>query len=166
MKKPIHLIAAVQEHDRGIGYGNDLLFRIRNDLKRFKELTQGNPIVMGRRTFDSIGRALPQRTNIVITRDPAFSKENIVVTHSLAEAFEKAEQASGDRIFVIGGGEIYRQALDFADILDITLVEGQKQANVFFPDFSDFKILEDSGEQIDEENGLKYRFLSLTRGAY
>ncbi len=110
----INIIAALGK-DRAIGKHNQLLWHVRADLVRFKEITTGHPIVMGRKTFQSIGRVLPGRTNIVITRDPNWKFDG-VTTISLDEALEKA-CALDEEVFVIGGGEIYAQALSRADRL-------------------------------------------------
>lgn len=138
------MIAAIQKKDRGLGKGNELLWRIPEDLKRFKELTTGHPIIMGRKTYESIGRPLPHRTNIIITRNADYAAPGCVVVTSLNEALTKArevEKINGEdvHIFIIGGGEIYNQAIAHADVLHLTLVDGDKEADAFFPDYSDFK---------------------------
>lgn len=139
------MIAAIQKSDRGLGKGNDLLWRIPEDLKRFKELTTGHPIIMGRKTYESIGRPLPHRTNIIITRNVDYAAPGCVVVTSLDDALVKAREAEAKnnnaekKIFIIGGGEIYNQAIPHTDILHLTLVDGNKEADAFFPDYSDFK---------------------------
>jgi dihydrofolate reductase len=177
----ISLIAALQKKDRGIGFNNELLFRISDDLKRFKTLTSGHPIIMGRKTFESIGsKPLPNRTNIVITRQD-LTQEGIVFCHSMEEALEKARQAEGERrgeekkmdlqqedensekIYVIGGAEIYQQALPYADQLDLTIVEGDKEADTFFPEYSTFSKVVSEEIHHDEKSGLYYTTISLRR---
>lgn len=158
----ISLIAAIQKKDRGIGLGNELLFRISDDLKRFKALTSGHPIIMGRKTFDSIGsKPLPNRTNIVVTRQ-ALSQEGVVFVHSLEEALEKAK-AVDENIFVIGGAEIYKQTLPFADRLELTIVDSDVPADTFFPEYSEFSKVIYHEEKIDEKTGLHYCWVTLTK---
>src|SRR5437868_15482904 len=126
MKIPVSIIVAVDDK-RGIGKDNDLLFKIPEDFKRMKELTSGHPIIMGRKTFESIGRVLPNRTNIIVTRDPAFQFEGAVVCSSLEEGLEKAKKAPGsEEIFIFGGGQIFKEALEkgLIDRLYLTLVKG------------------------------------------
>lgn len=132
---PISLIAALSEN-RVIGIKNHLPWNLPEDLKRFRTLTSGHPIIMGRKTFESIGKPLPKRENIVITRDPAYAREGIRVASSLESAIEIARAGSPQEIFVIGGAEIYRLALPLADRLYLTLVSGQFEGDAFFPDWS------------------------------
>ncbi|QND53608.1 dihydrofolate reductase [Phyllobacterium sp. 628] len=120
-----------------IGRDNGLPWRLSSDMKRFKAITMGKPIVMGRKTWDSLGKPLPGRTNIVITRDPAFSVEGVIAARSVDEALMIAgSHASADKvdeICVIGGGEIYRQLLDRADRLHLTWVLADIEGDAFFP---------------------------------
>jgi dihydrofolate reductase len=156
----ISIIAALGK-DGVIGKNKELLWRIPDDLKRFKRLTTGHPIIMGRKTHESIGRPLLERINIVVTRDKNYSAEGCVVTHSLEEALRKAVDADKEEIFVIGGGEIYKQALPRADKLYLTLIEDDKEGDVFFPDYSMFK-----NKTLREERdfeGLKYTWVTLER---
>lgn len=158
----ISLIAAIQKKDRGIGLGNELLFRISDDLKRFKALTSGHPIIMGRKTFDSIGgKPLPNRINIVVTRQE-LSQDGIVFTHSLEEAIEKAK-AVDENIFVIGGAEIYKQALPFADKLELTIVDSDLPADTFFPEYRDFLNIVSSEKYHDNKSSLHYTIQTLTK---
>lgn len=169
MKEMINIIAAMDEK-RGIGKNNDLLFRLSADFERMRRLTRGHPLVMGRRTFESIGRVLPDRTSIVVTRDPTkvrsvnFFTPEVQIVSSLGEGIEKAKQSpGGDEIFVFGGGEIFREAIEngIVDRLYLTKVEGDYGADTFFPPYVDFKkvISEESGE----ENGVRYKFIDLER---
>lgn len=158
----ISMIAAIASENRALGKGMELIYKIPDDLKRFKEKTSGHVIIMGRKTFESIGKALPNRINIVVTRDPNFSAENIVVTHSLDEALHLAELKVGnEEILIIGGGLVYKEAIDKADKLYLTIVEGNPEADTFFPDYSEFKKV--VFEQSHESDGLKYKFLDLER---
>lgn len=156
----ISLIAAIASGNRALGKDNDLIYKIPEDLKRFKELTSGHAIIMGRKTFESIGRVLPNRTNIVITRDLNYKTEGVMVVHSLEEAFWKVEDS--DEVFVIGGGQIYQDVMSKADKLYLTIVEGNPEADTFFPDYSEFKkVVYESEKQ--ESDGFKYKFLELEK---
>lgn len=139
MHKPCISIIVAMDDTRGIGKHNALMWRIPGELPRFKKITTGHPIIMGRKTFESIGRVLPGRTNIVITRNGDFSFEGVVVVSSLPEAIEKACLLDQNEIFILGGGQIYAQALPFADKLYVTRVKGDFGADTFFPEYSDFR---------------------------
>ena len=137
MRNPrIDIVAAVAENNV-IGANGGLPFKLSTDLKRFKALTMGKPIIMGRKTYDSIGRALPGRINIVISRQPDFAIEGVIAARSLDEAIRIGVAATmandADSICVIGGGEIYSQAFARADRLLITHVEGQVEGDTYFP---------------------------------
>ncbi len=157
----ISMIAAIASGNRALGKDNELIYKIPEDLKRFKEITSGHTIIMGRKTFESIGRALPNRTNIVITHDPDYSAAGTIVTHSLSEALAIAKEKEQNEIFIIGGGQIYQEAIGKADKLYLTIVEGNPDADTFFPDYSDFKKV--IFEEEHESNGLKYKFLDLEK---
>nr|AIA16747.1 Dihydrofolate reductase [uncultured bacterium] len=168
-KPKISLIAALIEKTRAIGKGPDLLVRISDDLKRFKALTTGHPIIMGRKTFESIGRLLPGRPNFIISRNPNYSIAGAVVCQTLEEAISKASeeefkgQTRQKEIFLIGGGEIYKQGLPFTDKLYLTLVETDLEGDVFFPDYSEFKKVISKEDRIDEKTGLKYSWVNLEK---
>ncbi|MCC2630884.1 MAG: dihydrofolate reductase [Candidatus Paceibacter sp.] len=133
------MIAALGAQNRVIGKDNGLVWKISEDLKRFKQLTTGHVIIMGRKTYESIGRPLPNRTNFVITRSEDFVVDSDVrITHSVAEAIAEANLIEEEEIFIIGGGEIYAQALPFADRLYLTLVHSDEPGTVFFPEYSEF----------------------------
>ena len=116
-----------------IGSDGGIPWHVPADLKQFKSLTMGKPIVMGRKTFQSIGKPLPGRPNIVITRHPEFAAEGIRVVNSLDAAIEQA-RALGDEIMIIGGGEIYQAALPIADRIYMTRIELEPEGDVFFPE--------------------------------
>ena len=159
----VNIVVAVTKKDAAIGNGGKLLFRISDDLKRFKALTRGHPVIMGRKTFESIGRPLPERTNIVTTRNPDFRAEGIIVASSLEDAIQKAGVLDSE-IFVIGGGEIYKQALPITDKLYLTIVESDAAGDVFFPDWrEDFTKETFHEERCDEKTGLKYTWIDLER---
>ncbi len=133
----ISLVAAIA-NNRVIGRENQLLWRIKSDLQHFRKLTLGKPVIMGRKTFESIGRPLPGRDNIIVTRDATFEAEGTFVVSSLEAALERA-QIQGklretDRIIIAGGGDIYRQTIGMADQLFITEVEMATSGDAFFPE--------------------------------
>jgi len=157
----ISLLVAISKN-RAIGKENQLLFSIPADLKRFKQLTLNHPVIMGRKTFESIGRPLPERTNIVITRDRGYKAEGVTVTYSLTEAIETARNTEQQEIFIIGGGQIYEAAMPVADRLYVTVIDTHvDNADTFFPEYPHFtKVL------LKEENkhdGLKYTFYELEK---
>jgi dihydrofolate reductase len=131
MPRPLVSLIAAVARDGGIGRAGELLIRLPDDLPRFKRLTMGAPIVMGRKTRDSIGRALPGRRNIVVSRDPAFHADGAEVVSSLDAALALAGEAP--RVFVIGGGEIYALAIPIADELELTEIDAEFPADAFFP---------------------------------
>ncbi|UTO27884.1 dihydrofolate reductase [Bartonella harrusi] len=136
MTLSICLIAAVAENGV-IGREGAMPWRLSTDLQRFKALTFGKPIIMGRKTWDSLGRPLPGRTNIVITRNPAFIAEGAIITHSLSQACSVAKretfQNGAEEIFIIGGGEIFQQGLYIADKIFLTEVLASIEGDSFFP---------------------------------
>lgn len=128
----IVLIAAVGENDV-IGADGDMPWKLSTDLKHFKRLTLGHPVVMGRKTFESIGRPLPGRANIVVTRDAGWAHEGVARAASLEEAFALAGKTATDAVMVIGGGTIYAAALPLADRLEITRVHASPAGDTLFP---------------------------------
>ena len=132
-----------------IGAKNELIWHLPNDLKHFKNLTSGHPIIMGRKTFESLGRPLPNRTNIVITRDKNWQGENVEKEFSLEKAIESAKKINED-IYIIGGGNIYKQAMEFADVLYITEVHHEFEGDTYFPEID-----EEIWEEVDRENFMK-----------
>lgn len=163
MTPEISIFVAIVGVRRAIGKNNDLLYRISEDLKRFKSITLGHPIIMGRKTFDSIGKALPGRTNIVITRDTNYEKEGVIAANSLEEALSKAKEIDQEEIFIIGGGEIYKQALPFTTKLYLTKIDADdKDADIFFPEFESHftKVV---FEEHHPEGNPPYTFLELKK---
>lgn len=157
----ISIIAAIGKNTRAIGKNNQLLWCIPEDLQRFKKLTSGRPIIMGRKTFESISRPLPNRTNIIVTRDKNFQALGCVICYSLEEALEKAKEIEKEEIFVIGGAEIYQQAMPFADKLYLTLMESDAEGDTFFPEYGEFTKTLFKQESISDN--IKYTFLDLGR---
>jgi dihydrofolate reductase len=133
----ISLIVAMSEN-RVIGVENRLPWHIPEDLQRFKAITSGHPIIMGRKTFDSIGRPLPKRTNLVVTRNRDWRAESVLACGSLPEALDWASRSPGsDEVFVIGGGEIFREALPLAHRIYLTEVQWPFEGDAFFPAFDE-----------------------------
>ncbi|MEW5870256.1 MAG: dihydrofolate reductase [Chloroflexota bacterium] len=160
----ISLIVALDE-DRGIGKAGQLPWRLRTDLQRFKRLTMGHHLLMGRKTWLSIGKALPGRTNLVISRDPAFQAPGCQVLPSLQAALDLARQSGEDECFVIGGGEIFRQALPLADRIYLTRVHTRAGCDVFFPPFemADWVASESSFQPASPQDNHPSTFQILSR---
>lgn len=152
------MIAAVALNG-AIGKDNDLIWRISRDLKFFKETTLGHPVIMGRKCWESIGRALPGRKNVVVSRGNPQLPEGVVLMHSIEDALAEA----GDGCFVIGGAQIYAEAMPFADTLYITRVFCSPEADVFFPpiEADDWDI--ESQSETFTENSLEFRFEKYVR---
>lgn len=164
--KIIHVVA--KDRQNCIGKANDLAWHIPADLKHFKEITTGGVIVMGRKTFESLGRPLPNRTHHVITRDTAWTADGVAVAHDLLTAIKSAKadatRLGKDRIFVIGGGEIYRQSLSMADILEITEVDLDVQGDTHYPAIgNEFKEIWRSEQQTDDKSGIAFEFTTWQR---
>ncbi len=162
----IHAIAAIGESPDGrwvLGKGGELLWRISEDMQRFKALTLGHPIIMGRKTFESIGRPLPGRTSIVITRDSSWQHKGVIVSNSAEDALARAVAIDSEKVFVIGGGEIYRQMLPYTDVLNLTIIEDIKEGDVFFPPFEKEFTKEVSKEELVTLEGLKFSWIDLKR---
>jgi len=154
----ISIIVAVSE-DWGIGKDNDLLWHISEDLKRFKRLTSGNTVIMGKRTWESLPRRpLPGRKNIVLTDDKTETIENAVTAYSIEDSLSKCEK--NEEIFVIGGGSIYRQFTPLADRLYITHVHKKAPADIYFPeiDLKIWKITEEEVFKTDDEQSIPYTY--------
>ena len=149
--------------DGGIGQDGGLLVRIPDDLPRFKRLTLGSPIVMGRKTWQSIGRALPGRRNVVVSRDASFQAEGAEVATSLEQALALAGDAP--RVHVIGGAEIYALALPIADELQFTEVDASFPADTFFPAWKRADFERTSHERRETPDGLRYAFATYRRRA-
>lgn len=177
--------------NRVIGKENSIPWHIPGELPRFKRITSGHPIIMGRKTFESIGRPLPQRLNIVITRDQAYTLEGAVVVHSLAEALEEAKlyYVAGSKyqeneskislephpdpllkgegndtfgeVFIIGGGQIFKDAMSLADKLYLTIIHKTIEGDTYFPEYPEFT--KEVFREEHEHDGYRYTFLELER---
>lgn len=155
----LSLIVAMSEN-RVIGVDNRLPWHIPEDLKRFKKITSGHAIIMGRKTFESIGKPLPNRTNIVITRNKDYLVEGVVTCFSLREAVEWAGRAPGsEEIFIIGGGEIFKEALPKAGRIYLTEVQWPFEGDAFFPAFEESAFREVSRESLSENPPATLRLL-------
>lgn len=154
----ITIIAAIGKNN-ALGKDNQLLWRLPKDLKHFKSLTENHPIIMGRKTYESIGKALPNRTNLVVSRKENWFAEDILIVSKLKEAIKFAKKID-EEVFIIGGGEIYKQTMELADRLEITLVEEDFEADTFFPKI-DLKIWQKVNEEFhpkDEKNDHDFYF--------
>lgn len=158
----IALIVAMAEN-RVIGKNNDLIWHLPADLKHFKNLTTGHPIIMGRKTFESIGKPLPNRTSVVVTHQQDYQPEGCVVVHSLEEAIERAQEL-GQEVYIIGGAQIYRQSLPLADTIFLTEVHHSFEGDTFFPEFgAEWQEVSREVHQPDEKNKYPYSFVKLKR---
>lgn len=160
----ISLIVAMDRR-RGIGIGNRLPWRLPTDMKRFRQLTMGHHLVVGRRTMASIGKSLPGRTMIVLTRDPGYRVDDCLVARSFEEAANLARSRGEDELFVGGGGEVYAIALPLADRVYLTIVEAEVEADTFFPELNEAEWIETSSEStaVDAQNSLPSTFKVLDR---
>jgi dihydrofolate reductase len=153
------------DRKRGIGLDNQLPWRLSADLKKFRELTMGHHIIVGRKTFASIGKPLAGRQIIVVTRDGGFQAEGCLVCHSPEEAIQLASARGESEVFVCGGAEIYEQSIALADRLYLTLVDADVAADTFFPKFDerDWRERESSFHPADERNQFPFTFKLLVR---
>ena len=159
----ITLIAAIAKNN-ALGKDNDLIWHLPADLKRFKKVTTGHPILMGRNTFESIGKPLPNRTSIIITRNNNYFIDGCLIANSIEQAIELTE---GKDAFIIGGAQIYKDALEqnLVDRLDITLLHHEFEADAFFPEI-DMEIWKEVAREdfkADEKNKYDYSFVSYER---
>lgn len=159
------IVAAAQ--NGVIGRDNQLIWHLPDDLKQFKRLTTGHPIIMGRKTFESIGKPLPNRTSIVITRNKDWLFEGVVVVHSVQEAIEAARQTGTDEAFVIGGAEIYQMILPAADKIYLTEVKAIYEGDAFFriPDPNKWREVKRVFHAADEKHAVAFDFAELVRQA-
>ncbi len=158
----VSLIAAMAEN-RVIGVGGRLPWHLPDDMRRFKDLTIGHPVIMGRKTFETLARPLPQRRNIVITSNPAYRADGVEVVHSLEEALALA--GIEGEIFVAGGGQIYRLALPHASRIYLTVVHATYDGDAFFPDIpsGDWLLVNDRRFPTDERHAVPYSFREYRR---
>lgn len=173
----LSLIAAMSEN-RVIGRDGDLPWHLPADLQHFKDTTRGHPVIMGRKTFESLDRPLPGRTNIVITRNPNYAVDGVIIARSLTEAIRAAEKEHGavetengdtpggePEIFILGGEEIFRQALCRGDRMFLSIVHAELHGDTFFPDFdaSQWRLIDESHHPADENNEYACTFQTFER---
>ena len=153
----IILIAAAAENN-ALGKNNDLIWHLPDDFKRFKALTSGHYIIMGRKTFESFPKPLPNRTHIVITRQKNYNPEGCLIVDSLEEAIEIAPK--NEAVFIIGGGEIYKQSIAVADKIELTRVHHHFDADTFFPEIDDkkWKLIYEEYHPKDEKHLFDFTF--------
>lgn len=160
----ISLIAAATENNV-IGKDNDLPWHLTDDMKFFVQTTRGHHILMGRKNLESFGKLLPKRTNIILTRDQSFSYEGAVIFHDLKEAFQFAENNGEDELMVIGGGEIYKQALPYADRIYLTRIHTEIGGDTFFPEFDqkEWKVVHEDYHPKDEKHQYDFTFYTFEK---
>ncbi len=157
----VSAIAAIGRN-RELGKAGELVWRIPDDLKRVKELTTDNAIIMGRKTYESIGRPLPNRLNIILTRNPEYKADGCIVVQTLDAAFAAARDAHVTEIFIFGGAEIYKEAMPLTTRLYLTLIDAEDaSADAFFPDYREFTTVIEKEKR--DHDGLAYEWLTLER---
>lgn len=163
---PVVIVAAISRKKRAIGNKNKLLWHIPSDLKHFKELTLGHPIIMGRKTFESIvamlGQPLPGRKNIVLTRNTDYAPKGAEVAHSLEAAFAIAERENPTEIHIGGGAELYEVAMPYVSKLHLTLVEDEPIADTFFPEYEGHFALTKEFTPMKDGN-IEFQWVELER---
>ncbi|WP_077326592.1 dihydrofolate reductase [Virgibacillus siamensis] len=160
----ISLLVAMDKH-KTIGLNNDLPWRLPNDLKFFKEKSTGNTIIMGRKTFESMGKPLPNRKNVVVTRSQSDFPNEVEVIHDLDTIYNWNSENPGEELFVIGGGNIFRQVLPHADRMYITWIDEDFKGDTFFPEFNeaDWELTSKVKGEKNEKNPYDYYFLQYDR---
>lgn len=158
----ITLIAAVAQNN-ALGKDNQLLWHLPDDFKRFKNITSGHYIIMGRKTFDSFPKPLPNRTHVIITRQKEYKPEGCIVVNSLEEAIQSCPKQ--EDIFIIGGGEIYKQSIVIADKIDITRVHNSFEADTFFPEIEieKWQLIFEEFHSKDERHDFDFTFQTYVR---
>lgn len=157
------IVAAAKNHV--IGYQNEIPWYLPADFRYFKKVTMGHHIIMGRKCFESIGRPLPKRTNIIVTRDPFYLAYDCLIVHSIQEALQLAEERNETEAFIIGGGEIYAQSMDLLDRIYYTEVDLEPEGDVFFPELdpNDWREVSRELNEKDEKNEFNYSFVIYER---
>ena len=160
-EEPTISIIAVVGKNRAIGKDNSLLWKLPQDLKRFKKITLNHPVIMGRKTYESIGHPLSDRVNIILSRNPELKVDGCLVIDSLEKALKYAESINQDEVFIVGGESIFTEALPQVKKIYLTLVDDAPKADTFFPEYDDcFKIIH---EKKGAENNYQYKFIELIR---
>ena len=158
----VTIVVAIGENN-AIGKNNELLWYLPKDLRHFKTITKGHTVIMGRKTFESVGKPLPNRRNIIITRNTDLAIEGTEVVHTLEEALELCKQ--DEEVFIIGGAEIYKMAMQHTDKIYLTVVHENFEADAFFPEIDHNLWLETASEKHlpDDKNNLSFTFSTLER---
>lgn len=161
-KQLLTMIAAAGKNNE-LGKNNDLIWHISEDLKRFKRLTSGHAIIMGRKTFESMPKALPNRTNIVLTKKKNYAPEGAYVVHSIKEALDLVQEDA--QPFIIGGGEIYRLFMNYCDRIELTRVHHEFDADVYFPeiDKNQWTIIAEEAVSSSENQPYTYTYLTYQK---
>ncbi|WP_312900693.1 dihydrofolate reductase [Chryseobacterium taichungense] len=157
------IVVAMGEKNE-IGFENQLLWHLPKDLKHFKDLTSGHPVIMGRKTYESIGKPLPNRTNIVVSRKSDWFQEGILIVGSIKEAIKFAKKID-EEIFIIGGGKVYEQTMDIVDRLEITRVKADLKADTYFPEIDEkvWRKVNESCHEKDEKNQYGFCFQTFEK---
>lgn len=158
----VTIIAAAAENN-ALGKDNDLVWHLPDDFKRFKALTTGHHIIMGRKTFETFPKPLPNRTHIVVTRQKDYRKEGCIVVHSVKEALELAK--GDEQPFIIGGGEIYRLGMPYTDKIELTRIHADPEADTFFPeiDMEQWELTDSEHHPGDERHKYDFTYLTYVR---
>jgi dihydrofolate reductase len=164
-QQPVLSAIVAMGENRVIGKDNQLLWRLPADLKHFKNLTSGHPVLMGRKTYQSIGKPLPDRTNIILTHDSQFSAPDCVVVNSAETAVSMAIELDQDEVFIIGGAEIYKQLLPQTQRLYLTLVHHNFDGDTYFPELlaAEWQEISREKNQADDKNPYDYTFVLMER---
>ena len=158
----IHIVAITENN--GIGKDNNLICRLPNDLKRFKSITENSYIITGRKNYEAIGRNLPNRTTIIITRNKDYKAKDCIIVNSVKEALEVVNNNDQEKVFIIGGGEIYKQTLKYTNEIYLTLIKTKLDADVFYPVLGNEFIEESRIEnKADDKNKYDHDFIKLIR---
>lgn len=158
-------IIVAMDRSRGIAKDNRIPWHLSSDLKMFKALTMGHHIIMGRVTYESIGRPLPGRTSVVVTRNPHYQIEEGFITHSLQDALTLAEDRGEEESFIIGGSQLYRQSIKLADTIHLTIVDTEAGCDLFFPELNmdEWEETESRHFNADENNQFSFSYHKLQR---
>lgn len=158
----ITMIAAAAENN-ALGKDNDLVWHLPDDFKRFKRLTSGHHIIMGRKTFESFPKLLPDRTHVIITRKDDYNPEGTIVVNSLEEAIRVSKL--DEQPFIIGGGEIYKMGMDKAERIELTRVHGEFDADTYFPeiDEEEWELVDEKFHEKDEKHDYSFTYLTYER---
>jgi len=158
----ITMIAAAGENNE-LGKDNDLVWHLPDDFKRFKDLTTGHHIIMGRKTFESFPKLLPNRTHVVITRNQEYRADGVIMVYDMETALEIAKE--DPQPFIIGGGEIYRIGMDYADKIELTRIYGTFEADTYFPEIpeEDWELVQEEPHDIDERHNYRFTYQTFVK---